>query len=193
MLKATLIDNIPKMRNYELVGLAKNRFLPLEMQMAIAKTHYRAAIKHLIQNEGLHTSVRDWIWSDECNKGYSFKCELISAGHYMQEPEKYFELYENFQSAWSRTPWRCSDTFLIFGGTHWRGGEATPVGLLHRIYDDIKTTSKQFDGHWAYTDQFKFRRLANHPNCDLKLAIKLSTCGIKEVETSAFKKIVELS
>lgn len=193
MLESHLINNLHNMRNDEIVGLAKNRFISADLQLAIAKTYYRAAIGHLCGNDGLHRTVRDWIWSDECNRGYSFKCNLIGKGQYVDEPEKYLELYEKYPSAWSRSPWRCSETFLIFGGTYWPGAAATPVELLHRIYDDTKITCKKFDGHWAYTDQYKFRRLASHPNCDLKLAIKLSTCGIKEVETSAFKKIVELS
>ena len=188
-----LIKNLHNMRNPEIIGLAKNRFISADLQMAIAKLRYRVAIEHLCHNDGLHNTVRDWIWSDECNRGYSFKCRLIGKGQYVDEPDKYFELYENYSSAWTRTPWRCAETFLVFGGMYWSGGSATPAELLHKIYEDTKVMCKEFDGHWAYTDQYKFRRIAMHPNCDLKLAIKLSTCGIKEVETSAFKKIVELS
>lgn len=195
MLETKLINNVPNMRNRELVGLAKNRFISPDLQMAIAKTRYRVGISHLAENENLHKTVRDWIWSDECNRGYTMKCELIRYGRYISEPDMYEELYDKYLSIPNnRSTYRVYDTFL-FRSYRFPGTEHTPSSVLNRVYDDTLAMNKDVypPDSWGFNDSFNLRGLSEHPNCDLKLAIKLSTCGIREVEKRAFQKIVELS
>ena len=73
---------IPNMTNPELIGLAKNRYLDEEDQVAIAKFHYRRAHNYLIENMNLKTAARDVLWD---YNGYARKCELITYGHFFEE------------------------------------------------------------------------------------------------------------
>lgn len=192
-----LADNICNMRNDEIIGLAKNRFLPAEVMMAIAKFHYRRAHMYLCENKGLDKKTRDYLWSDACNRGYSNKCELLLHGHYRDEPEKYLELYNSHgNQMYSRSPWRANSCF-IRGGWYNDTRSYTPAELLNRIYDE-RFAGKGILGpsshsYYSHNLGYALRDMAQHVNCDLPLAIKLSTCGKPEVEKLAFQKIVELS
>ena len=190
-----LEENVYRMSNPELIGLAKNRWLPANVQMAIAKSPYARAKWYLAENDGLTTKVRDYLWSDECNRGYSLKTLMISHGQYLDEPEKYRELYDKYPSAWSRSSWRMSSAFF---GHYWyrnkTGASATPSDLLNRIYDekyDPRTEALKQTTH--YSPRYELERLAKHHNVDLELAIKLSQCGIDTVQKLGFEKIVDLS
>ena len=195
-----LIKNINQMTNQELIGLAKNRFLPEDVQMAVAKTYYRRAHSYLAENTGLGTKVRDWMYSDECNRGYSLKLELMSAGHYQNEPEIFEEVYERYKGSWSRSGWRFAAAFF---GNRWyraqqkfRNPSPASSDLLNRIYDekyDPKSHVIMNHIHSYSSPRFELDRLSKHENVDLKLAIKLSQCGIKDIEKVGFAKIVELS
>lgn len=194
-----LAGNIHKMRNDEVIGLAKNRWLPGNVQMAIAKHHYARAHSYLAENDGLDKKVRDYLWSDECSRGYSLKTTMISYGQYSDEPKKYWELYEKYPGAWTRSGWRMSQAF--FGNYWYRSSpnqSATPTDLLNKIYDDRYDPKKHTlpsDPGYYYGSHPKYQleRLAKHPNLDLSLAIKLSQCGVESVQRLGFEKIVELS
>ena len=189
-----LVNNIPNMTNPELIGLAKNRFLPASVQMAIAKYHYRRAHMYLCENAGLYKGVRDYLYSDECNRGYVNKSTLISSGHYNDEPQKITEFYKSHGAMmYNRSPWRANHCFLR---ANWYTNRRsnTPSEVLNMIYNDHLAKGKRVDSHhhhWHYN--YALKDLAQHQNCDLPLAIKLSTCGNSEVESLAFKKIVQLS
>ena len=196
----SLMQNVHKMANSELIGLAKNRWLPAELQMKIAKTHYNRAQWYLAENAGLDKTTRDFMWSDECNRGYSLKAMMIMCGHYLNEPEKYTELYERYPAAWNRSSWKMATAF--FGHPYMRsaGKSVTPPELLNRIYDEryapeLKSASVSGpDRHYSYSSsRYELERLAKHNNVDLKLAIKLSQCGVESVQKMGFQKIVELS
>jgi hypothetical protein len=194
-----LADNIYRMNNPEIIGLAKNRWLPANVQMAIAKNWYARAHWYLAMNEGLDKEVRDYLWSATCNKGYTLKTEMISYGQYDGTPEKYWELYEKYPGAWTRSGWRMSQAFF---GHYWAPAaaqSATPTDLLNKIYDDRYDPKKHgiYDESHSYYygshPKYQLERLAKHPNLDLPLAIKLSQCGIESVQRLGFEKIVELS
>ena len=192
-----LVDNIYRMSNDQIIGLAKNNFMPANVQMAIAKHHYRRAHTYLAENAGLDSRVRDYLWTDECNKGYCLKATMISNGHYRDETEKYWELYEKYPGAWTRSNWRMTNALVGGYGWYTRHGEAsnTPADLLNKIYDDHFWRSRdERDNNYYYSaPKYTMERMVGHPNCDLPLAIKLSTSGEPPVERRAFEKIVELS
>ena len=188
-----LAENVPNMSNPEIIGLAKNRWLPKNVQMAIARLHYRRGQCYLAENAGLDAEVRDYLWSDACNRGYSLKTLLLMCGHYTNDPDKYRELYDKYPSAWSRSFWRMSSAFF---GNYWSRGEtsATPSDLLNRIYDEqfspkIERSQVRYN---VYSMRQSLDRLARHPNVDLTLAIKLSQCGDDRVQKLGFEKIVEI-
>jgi len=192
-----LANNVYKMRNEELIGLAKNRFLPANVQLAIAKFGYRRAHEYLTYNQGLDKKARDYLWSDECNKGYVLKAALLSYGHYTDDPSKYWDLYTRYPSAWSRSPWRMSQAFFggyLYGGTH---GPGAPSDLLNKIYDDnfderAPKLHSEVMNQWG-PSKYQLSRLAQNPNVDLVLAIKLSQRSEENIRRLGFAKIVELS
>lgn len=188
-----LTNNVPYMTNPELIGLAKNRFLPASVQMAIAKHHYRRAHMYLCENDGLDKRVRDYLYSDQCNRGYVNKSTLICYGHYNDEPEKIVQFYESHGSQmYNRSPWRANQAFLR-PNWHTNRRSNTPSEVLNRIYNDHLAKHKRLDNGYGWHYNYALKDLAGHQNCDLPLAIKLSTCGNSDVEKLAFDKIVQLS
>ena len=188
-----LTDFVLSMTNEELNGLAKNRFIAADLQMAIAETGYKVAREWLASNEGLDETVRDYLW-DQHPRGYMLKARMIQAGQYIDEPEKYVELYKSYPQIWSKSYYAGISTFI--GGYSWYGSGAKycPTEVLHMAYNEHFDPKKVVCEAWnEYAKKRSLLKFATHPNCDLVLAIKLSTCGIKQVETEAFKKIVELS
>ena len=193
-----LLNNIHKMNNAELIGLSKNRWLPTDIQCAIAKTGYNRAQWYLAKNEGLSSEARDYMWSDECNRGYSLKTTLLSHGHYVNDPDKYWELYERYPRAWNRSPYRM--VYAFFGSPYYlykrlQVQSGTPSDLLNEIYDKryANTLNVPEGALMNYNTKYELRTLAKHSNVDLPLAIKLSQCGLEEVQKLGFQKIVELS
>ena len=203
-----LLDNIRKMRNDELVGLAKNRFLPEDLQLALIDIPYRTAHNWLMENGGLTAKARDMLWSDRTNSGYAYKSLLITYGHYTDDIDKYWELFDRYPSAWNRSNWRMMNTFVYSRdptSTYWwrdkglkAGANYTPSELLNKIYDTYFSKKLANDyrapmSFYGYGSNYRQKAFALHPNCDLELAIKVSTCGEPHAEKEAFKKIVELS
>tara|TARA_B100001094_G_scaffold317885_1_gene360801 strand:- start:441 stop:1070 length:630 start_codon:yes stop_codon:yes gene_type:complete len=205
-----LIDNIRNMRNDELIGLAKNRFIPEGLQLALVDATYRTAHRYLIENSGLTARARDLLWSDRVNSGYTYKSSLIAYGHYRDDIDKYWELFDRYPSAWYRSSWRMMNTFLYarFPSSEpvfwWKekglhcGANQTPPELLNKIYDTyfsrkIANDYRGANGFYDYGSRHRQMSFVRHPNCDLELAIKVSTCGEPEAERLGFQKIVELS
>ena len=186
------------MTNEELNGLAKNRFISPPLQMAIAQTRYRLAIYKLCRNPSLSKSVRDYIWSNDCNRGYSFKSALLQSGKYRKDPEKYWEMYNKYPGMWTRCPWRAKSTFLSTWSWYGDGPKYTPSDLLETIFDDRfrpGTNAASMLDPWVHgkSNVNTLRRLVEHPNCGLNLAIKLSTVDSGVIRKIAFEKIVQLS
>ena len=204
-----LLDNIRKMRNDELTGLAKNRFLPEDLQLALIDIPYRTGHNWLMENAGLTAKARDMLWSDRVNSGYTYKAMLITFGHYKDDIDKYWELFDRYPSAWSRSSWRMMNTFVYSRDVQhqnwwWKerglrcGANQTPPELLNKIYDTYFSKKLAIEyraphSFYDYASGYRQRAFAAHPNCDLELAIKVSTCGEPNAEKEAFKKIVELS
>ena len=189
-----LVDNIYKMSNDQIIGLAKNHFMPSDVQLAIAKYPYPRSHMYLAENPGLTKETRDYLWSDRCNRGYTLKTVMMAMGHYADEPGKYYELYEKYPSAWNRSPWRMSNAFF---GNYWhpRTESSTPADLLNRIYDEVFASKTQASRKFGYYEapRYSLERMAKCKNVDLKLAIKLSHSEWEVVRKLGFEKIVELS
>ena len=194
-----LVENVPNMTNPELIGLAKNRFMPEPVQMAIARHYYRRAHMYLCENTGLANSVRDYLYSDECNRGYVNKATLVANGHYNNQPEQIEKLYNTHGNRiFSQSPWRANQCFIR--GGYWNNTTLnTSSKLLNKIYDErfarhkSEVARRGATSYYAHNLSWGMKDMAKHPNCDLSLAIKLSTCGDSNVEKLAFQKIVELS
>ena len=193
----SLIDNIHNMTNAELNGLAKNRYIPEDIQLAIEAHPYRLAKEHLSWNRGITPRVAEKLWD---RKGFVLKCNLISQGKYIGQPVKYRELYADhgrriMRGSW----WRFSSVFLQ--SHRWESGaDYTPSDIIDKIYDGLTSDDCLQGGGWTsqgYSQYFfknSMRKIVEHSNCSLETAVKISaTVDIPEVRKAAFDKIAELS
>ena len=188
-----LADNVFQMTNAELIGLAKNRFLDYETQDKIALNPYRRAHMYLIENTGLCSTARDILWN---KPGYVNKFDLISQGHYKDQPEKYHELYDNYaDKAFARNGgYRVYRAFL--GGYGYGlsygalpGPSGTPTSILDSLYDRIKTEKTRGYGYDYYTTSMA-RALAQHPNASTETIVKLScSYPCQEINKIALKEL----
>tara|TARA_B100000085_G_scaffold137694_1_gene125471 strand:+ start:16043 stop:16618 length:576 start_codon:yes stop_codon:yes gene_type:complete len=177
------------MTNAELIGLAKNRFIDEEDQIAIAQLSYRRAHNYLIENTGLKKGARDLLWN---YKGYARKCELINNGHYFNEPEKYHELYDGYATQIrSRSPWRIPRVFLAHYRWHSHGATShtaqtgTPPEIIEDIYHKDVTNRRALDAHgpsgYYYSGPSNTERMIiENSNTPLDLIIKISAASPDE-------------
>ena len=178
-----LKKHIPSMTNPELIGLAKNRYLDEEDQVAIAKFHYGRAHNYLIENINLKTAARDILWD---YRGYAKKCELIAYGHFIEEQDKYHELYDDYATQIrNRSPWRMSRVFLAHqrwyshGYTGSTADTGTPASIIEDIYekDVLSGREKGIDrcGSYYYpSSNYVERAIIENPNTPIDLIVKIS-------------------
>lgn len=185
------------MTNAELNGLARNRYIPEDIQLAIVEHPYRRAKDHLSWNCGVTTRVAESLWD---RKGFVLKCNLIAQGFYKDQPEKYRELYMNHgHRLMKNSMWRFNGVFLE--SHYYRAPDsssACPPDVIDAICDDFSLLREDFNSNrsYAYSQYFyknTLRKIVEHKNCTLETAVKVSTSEIPEIRKAAFKKISELS
>ena len=193
----SLLDNIHNMTNAELNGLAKNRYIPEDIQLAIESHPYRLAKQHLSWNYGITPRVVEKLWN---RKGFVLKCNLVSQGKYIGQPNKYRELYRDFGSRIMRgSMWRFNGVFLESNFYRENGARSTPSDVIDAIYDDFISYKSQLRHahNLAYSHYFfnnSMRKIVAHPNCTLETAIKISaTIEAPDIRKAAFEKVAELS
>ena len=198
-----LKKNIPFMTNPELIGLAKNRFLDEEDQVAIAKFHYRRAHNYLICNPALKVAARDTLWD---YKGYARKCELIQYGHFISDQDKYHELYDGYATQMrNRSPWRIPRVFLHHYRWHSHGlsTHSTDTGTPFEIIEDIYLNDVQrhrsrsdltYSGYYYSGPSSTERMIIENPNTPLELIVKISASSPDDRNrTLAFKTMARRS
>ena len=185
----SLADHIENndLRNSELSALAKVRFIDEEAQLAIAKQPYRLAKTHLASNENLCEAAREELWD---HRGYALKSDLVAAGHYVDDPQRYYDLFRSY--SWGRSSWRLLRTFVNTQGWYCgEGAKATPSDLLTEIYHYYTETSK--GNQWSCYSDWDLVRFARHPNCDLDLALLMSSSSSERVRNAAIQRIEKLT
>jgi|7_EtaG_2_1085326.scaffolds.fasta_scaffold03697_6 hypothetical protein len=184
----SLAQYVHRMCNQELIGLAKNRFIDVPTQEAIAKHPYRRAKTYLASNSSLCPSVAKDLWD---MRGYTLKCELIQAGTYKDTPDKYRELYYDHQSRFKRSPWKMLTVFLrsyYYGN----GPDATPPDIIEQIYKDWIQPA-DLPAEYSYFHRTRIEAVLRHPNCTLDVAVKISTTEEPRIRKLAFEAISRLS
>tara|TARA_R110002020_G_scaffold19211_1_gene66737 strand:- start:315 stop:884 length:570 start_codon:yes stop_codon:yes gene_type:complete len=184
----SLADHIRNndLRNSELNALAKVRFIDEETQLAIAKQPYRRAKMHLASNENLSEDAREELWD---HRGFSLKSDLVAAGHYVDDPQRYYDLFRNH--SWGRSDWRLLRTFVRTQSWYCdKGARATPSDLLAEIYHYFANTFK--NNQWGSYD-WQLVSFAKHPNCDLDLALLMSTSTVEKIRDAAIERIEKLT
>ena len=158
-------NNIGKMYNSEITGLAKNRFTDADTMLAISKHHYRLGKEYLAMNENITPEAAQELWD---HRGYVFKAILLSKGSIKLKKKEYAEVYRKYFKNNHRSSWRMQQAFL--GGYYWQhDGQRsnTPPELLEEIYKDLP----EEESRRSYT----LERFINHQNCSLNLALRIST------------------
>jgi len=186
--KMSLADHINNhdLRNHELNALAKVRFIDEETQLALAKQPYRRAKMHLASNENLCEDAREELWD---HRGYALKCDLVAAGHYVDDPQRYYDLFRSV--SWRRSDWRLLRTFVNTQGWYVdKGARATPSDLLAEIYHYFIETFK--NDRWN-SWEWQVVNFARHPNCDLDLALLMSTSPVEKIRDAAIARIEKLT
>tara|TARA_R110002096_G_scaffold269544_1_gene463390 strand:+ start:665 stop:1282 length:618 start_codon:yes stop_codon:yes gene_type:complete len=158
-------NNLGKMQNSEITGLAKNRFTDEETMLAISKHHYRLGKEYLAKNVNITPEAAQELWN---HKGYVFKAILLSQGKMDLKQGEYTEVYRKYFKNKTRSNWRMHQAFL--GGYWWykqAGKSKTPPELLEEIYTDLP----EDEASRSYT----LSRFVDHDNCSLNLALRIST------------------
>ena len=194
---------IGQMTNPELIGLAKNRFLDTEDQVAIAKHHYRRAHNYLIENSSLSRAARDILWA---YKGYTRKCEIIAYGHCIEEQDKYHELYDNYGDTMrSRSPWRMARVFLAHSRWYSHGAAGyteqtgTPASIIEDIYkrDVLPMRDKHGNdrsGYYYPSARYLEQAIVKNPNTPLELIVQISASAFDEgIRAAALKTMANRS
>tara|TARA_R100000808_G_C2114437_1_gene127518 strand:+ start:175 stop:750 length:576 start_codon:yes stop_codon:yes gene_type:complete len=154
----SLAESVPHMSNREVLGLARNRFIGVDIQNAILEKPYRRAWVALAENSGIDASAIEELWN---KRGYALKCSLIQSGHIAAD--KYSEVYNMMRPI---SAVRALDTFV---GMHWYphspGPKKTPSDLLNRIWDD--------QIHYSALSPWRVRGFCDNQNCDIMLLTKV--------------------
>ena len=187
--KSSLLENLYRMTNSEVNALARNPYICESIQFRIARDHHLGARQWLALNPNLQQKAKDVLW---LGKSATVKCNLVSAMHLNNEPQKIRELYFSKSVAyWSQNGWRLGNTFLKNYIGHRSGTFVnSPSDLLETIYDNVITKSPNGDVSW-YQQSIE-RSLAVHPNVTTKLAIQLSHSSNNEIKRLAFDALVSL-
>ncbi len=177
---------VSSMSNPELIGIAKNRYLDEEDQVAIAKHHYRRAHSYLIENSGLKPAAREILWD---YKGYVNKCELVAYGHYEGINEKYHELYDGYADQLrKRSPWRITRVFLnqarwySHGVSRHTKQTGTPSSIIEDIYLKDVQRKRSNNGEVSPNHVFNYyetpesteRYIIENPQTSMELIVKIS-------------------
>jgi hypothetical protein len=158
-------NNISKMRNSEVVGLAKNRFTDAETQLAISKHWYRLGKEYLAANSNLTQEAARVLWD---HRGYVLKATMLAAGNIELTEQEYIDTYRKYFKNNSRSIWRMQQAFLA--RPYWasnNGESKTPGKLLEEIYADLPEEET--------VRTYTLQRFVDHPNCSLDLALRIGT------------------
>jgi len=171
-------NNLGKMENSEITGLAKNRFTDSDTMLAISKHHYRLGKEYLASNPNITPEAAQELWD---HRGYVFKAVLLSQGSIKLKKKEYAETYRKYFKNNKRSHWRMMQAF--FGGNYWwsskKQNSQTPGKLLQEIHDDLSDEEK--------SRTYTLTRFIEHPNCPLDLALRIGTMKTPENTRSYYR------
>ncbi len=187
---SSLSDNLHRMSNKELNGLAQNRFIDKDIQLKLAQHHYLLCRQHLSMNPSL---CREAVGLLMNGKAKSVKWNLVANGHLDHDPSLIEKVYFDTPSAFMQ-PWRFSYTFLQPPyWSHSISPPKTPTSVLKHAYLNLyQPPATNRDTYYATHPRYWAAQMARSPGCDIELAIRLSQDPRDDVKRSGFEALVRL-
>jgi len=174
------------MSRVEVNNLAKNKFSDDEIQVWIAENGHIQARYYLAENESLCQEAIDILLEGRSN---IVKATMVSA-LLIENEEAIRDIYNSCKSRLEA--WRISHFFIRTWG---RGiVKNTPSDVLEDIYSRYKARlANTSGGLYSYYSTALPMNIANHPNCNLKLAIQLSQHSDAAVSKRGREALVRVS
>jgi len=182
----SLAQYVPVMINSELNGLAKNRFIDEETQLALASHPYLLCRQHLASNPRITDKAVDVLLAGRAS---SVKWALVGSNRLDSRPGVIEEVYFGTNSSFKKS-WRLGMNFLR-GGWYGRAPN-TPASVLKDIYNKVIEPAAGNSNPGQYYYSYWGRHLAEHPNVTKELAVQMSLSECDKTRKAAFDAIVRL-
>ena len=179
-----LHDNLPSMTRVELNNLAKNKYCDDEIQVWIASHAHVQARYYLADNPSICSDAVEKLLR---GRSRIIKGLLVGQGA-VEDPNIIRDIYS--QLRFKVDQWRVSNFFVR---NYWgaRCTTHTPSDVLDRIHEDYLEVHDE--KAYRYYRRNLQKNLAAHPNCSLKLAIRLSQDEDSEVQKAGFDALVRIN
>ena len=179
-----LRKNLHKMTRKELNNLAKNPYTDDDIQVWLAQHSHTQAQYYLAANGNLCKEAVETLMA---GRSRIIKGLLVGSGN-IQDPDQIRDIYS--QLRFKVDEWRISNFFVR---NYWYRDNpvATPSDVLDRIHEDF-LEDKNDKGVRRFYKKNLQRGLAQHPNCSVKLAIRLSHSDIPDVKKAGFDALIRL-
>ena len=189
----SLAKDVYRMSNRELNGLAQNRFIDEDTQVAIAVNPYLRCRQYLAENQVLGKRAIDILLAGRAN---SVKLNLVSVGLLNDDPEIISKVYRELPKS-QLNMWRLGNAFLR---NYWRNGSVTntPPDVLLAIYTQLVAEQEESSGGtsspWgrSYYNSHWNRALLEHQNCTEEIAVMMTHSNDFSIRNQAILKISEL-
>ena len=186
---SSLSENLHRMSNRELNGLAQNRFTDEEIQVRLASHHYLLCRQHLSMNPSLCKKAVDVLMG---GKARSVKWNLVSLGHLNYDPSLIEKVYFDTPLSMMQS-WRFQYVFI--SPPPWTNAlnpPKTPASVLKHAFVNLYSKKDGKSDYYYRHPRYWASSLGSHPNCDTELAIRMSQDPREEVRQSGFAALVRL-
>ena len=165
---STMFDHLPDMTNTEINQLARNRFVPYDIQMWIAQNGNIQSRYYLADNPNLSEEVIDFLMS---GKSALVKGMMVRAGH-IKDPEDIRTIYEEVKRRDTRNEWRLTTFFVSRPGCYGNPPVEipdTPQDVIEDVFDLCFDRFLNLDSGGYY-----LHRMVVHSKVTPKMAILCS-------------------
>jgi len=164
----SMYDHLPDMTNTEINQLARNRFVPYDIQMWIALNGNIQSRYYLADNPNLYEDTVELLSS---GKSALVKGLMVRAGH-IKDPEDIRTIYEQVKRRDPGNEWRLTTFFVSRVGYYGRPPievSDTPQDVIEDVFDMSFNRFLNFRGGGYY-----LHRLIAHSKATPKMAIQCS-------------------
>jgi hypothetical protein len=172
------------MTRVELNNLAKNKYCDDEIQVWIASHAHVQARYYLADNPSVcEPAINELL----CGRSRIIKGLLVGQGA-VEDADTIRDIYS--QLRFKVDQWRICNFFIRnYWGRHYH--THTPSDVLDKIHEDYLEVHDE--KAYRYYRRNLQKNMALHPNCSLKLAIRLSQDEDSEVSKAGFDALVRIN